>query len=225
MILNLDGKDFEWVPHQLIVAGYTGRNQDAVKKHVEELKKIGVPAPPNIPMIYHVSENLITTNNKISVVKRESSGEAEIVLANVNKKWYIGLGSDHTDRILESTSVQKSKQICCKPISRCFWSLDSVALNLDEYYIKSWVIDHGKKMLYQEGYLDNLLKPETLINLLSNRGFSLNNIMIFGGTLPIKGGKFIFGDRFVAVLENSSNDKKIELDYQINFLADDEPTE
>ncbi|MDQ7864648.1 DUF2848 family protein [Peribacillus frigoritolerans] len=77
------------------------------------MKEIGVPAPPQVPMIYDLSTNLITTNNSISVIQESSSGEAEVVIMKIEGKWYLGLGSDHTDRGLEKSvysEIQTSMQ-------------------------------------------------------------------------------------------------------------------
>ncbi|RYL92777.1 DUF2848 domain-containing protein [Sporolactobacillus sp. THM7-4] len=224
MLLTLDGRNVQWNPVQCIVAGYTGRNQEAVKKHIRELEEIGIPAPPHVPMIYTVSTDLITVNEEIAVVKKESSGEAELVLANIEDEWYLGLGSDHTDRVLEAHSVQKSKQVCAKPISNQFWRLNSVIDKMDSFHLRSWMVSDGKRKLYQDGHLDSLLKPETLLDILKRRNIKLTNTLIFCGTLPIEGSKFIFGDQFIAELENTETHQKIVLDYRVNFLPDAEDT-
>jgi hypothetical protein len=49
--LYVDGdknKQVSFVVRKLINAGYTGRNQKEVKKHVDELKEMGVPVPNTI---------------------------------------------------------------------------------------------------------------------------------------------------------------------------------
>ena len=35
-----------------VLCGYTGRDQSAVKRHIEELKKEGVKPPPSVPTFY-----------------------------------------------------------------------------------------------------------------------------------------------------------------------------
>lgn len=68
-------------------------------------------------MIYDISTNLLTTDQSISVVQESSSGEAEVIIMSVKGKWYVGLGSDHTDRELEKVSIQKSKQVWQRSLS------------------------------------------------------------------------------------------------------------
>ncbi|MGG2076116.1 DUF2848 family protein [Lysinibacillus irui] len=89
MNIIVSGKSMEVTPKRLLIAGYTGKDQASVKKHIDELKAIGVPAPPQVPMIYDVSTDLITTSSAISVVKETSSGEAEVVIMNVKGQWYV----------------------------------------------------------------------------------------------------------------------------------------
>ena len=47
----------------------------------------------------------------------ESSGEVEFVLIGWQGRTFVGLGSDHTDRKVESYSVTVSKQMCDKPMA------------------------------------------------------------------------------------------------------------
>ena len=101
-----------FVVRQIINAGYTGRNQEEVRKHVEELKQMGVPAPDSVPTYYLKSSSLLTTDNFAEVVDEDSTGEAEYVLLIGNNNIYVAVGSDHTDRKLEISSIPKAKQLC-----------------------------------------------------------------------------------------------------------------
>ena len=47
------------------------------------------------------------------------------MLLNIEGEWYVGIGSDHTDRVLEAVSIRKSKQVCAKPISKELWPLST----------------------------------------------------------------------------------------------------
>lgn len=222
MNISVLGKSMEVIPKRLLIAGYTGKDQASVKKHIDELKAIGVPAPPQVPMIYDVSTDLITTSSAISVVKETSSGEAEVIIMNVKGKWYVGLGSDHTDRELEKVSIQKSKQVCSKPISSQFWLLDDIASRWDDIEMRSWMLVNGVKQEYQTGTLGEFLHPKDLLNIIEERGYYREDMMIFCGTLPIVTGEFIYGDGFSAELYDRLTDRKIELDYKVHILADAE---
>ena len=45
---------------------------------------------------------------------------------------FVGTGSDHTDRKVESYSVTVSKQMCDKPIAPVLWDLDDVIGHWDQ---------------------------------------------------------------------------------------------
>lgn len=222
MNIIVSGKKMEATPKRLLIAGYTGKDQASVKKHIDELREIGVPAPPQVPMIYDVSTNLLTTSSSISVVQESSSGEAEVVIMNVKGKWYVGLGSDHTDRELEKLSIQKSKQVCSKPISTQFWLLDDIESRWDDIEMRSWMIVNGEKKEYQTGTLGEFLHPKELIKIITERGYYSEDLMVFCGTLPIVTGEFIYGDGFSAELYDALTDRKIQLDYKVHILTDAE---
>ena len=62
-----------------VAIGYAGRNQDAVRAHMEELVKLGVPAPAMVPSMYWSdperiaaagpSEEIITGDLDFSVIE------------------------------------------------------------------------------------------------------------------------------------------------------------
>ncbi len=58
----------------LVIAGWTGRNQAAIAAHVKEMAQLGI-RPPQTPMFYRVATSLLTAANEIEVIGRESSGE------------------------------------------------------------------------------------------------------------------------------------------------------
>ena len=59
----------------------------------------------------------LTQEDSIEVCGTDSSGEVEFVLIGWQGRIFVGLGSDHTDRKVESYSVTVSKQMCDKPIA------------------------------------------------------------------------------------------------------------
>lgn len=65
---------------RVICAGYAGRDQESVRKHIEELKALGVPAPAETPAFYSVPPERVTTADSVRVRGRHTSGEVEFVL-------------------------------------------------------------------------------------------------------------------------------------------------
>ncbi len=149
--------------HTFVVAGWAGRDRAAIDHHIEELAAIGVPRPSAVPLYYRVAANQLTQEPRIQVVGPDSSGEAETLVFMANGELHVSLTSDHTDRKLESHSVALSKQLCAKPVGRSAWRFADVAGHWDELVIRSWIVEQGNKVLYQEGALSALRLPVELI--------------------------------------------------------------
>ncbi|RPJ04552.1 MAG: DUF2848 domain-containing protein, partial [Deltaproteobacteria bacterium] len=183
-----DGKEEEiaFELRRLVNAGYTARNQDGVRKHIEELKREGIPAPDSTPTAYEVISNLVYFDREIEVVGDKTSGEAEFVLLCSGKDVFVGVGSDHTDRELETVSIIKSKQICPNVMSDRVWDLKEVGKNWDEILLRSWVKDdRGEKVLYQDAPLATMLSPQDLMEFVQGKmdDKRLDGVLIFSGTV------------------------------------------
>ncbi|MDG6906354.1 MAG: DUF2848 family protein [Nitrososphaerota archaeon] len=167
---------------KIVCAGYTGRNQVEVKKHVEELKRLGVPPPPSVPARYVLSADLLTTGGKIGVSSKNTSGEVEAVLLLNGEETYVGIGSDHTDREMEKTDVLRSKMICPKPIGKSVWRFDEVEEHWDELVARSFVHVEEKAVTYQSSKLVALLQPDKILDVLGDRD---KGTAVYCGTTPL----------------------------------------
>jgi len=171
----------------VVIAGWTGRDPTAVQRHIEELEALGVRGPSTTPVFYHVSASRLTTSDTIEVSGSQTSGEVEFVLLRADGRLWVGVGSDHTDRELEKTSVSLSKQICDKPIAPEFWAFDELADHWDDLILRSHIVTHsGTRSLYQEGRVTSMLNPSDLLGRWGN-GLAEGALM-FGGTLSVLGG-------------------------------------
>jgi hypothetical protein len=80
----------------LVLAGWTGRDQAGVQHHIDELRALGVAPPSRTPLFYRVDPALLAGPvGEITVVGEASSGEAEVVLLQMSDGLWVGLGSDH----------------------------------------------------------------------------------------------------------------------------------
>jgi hypothetical protein len=93
-------------------AGYTGRDTGKVQKHVDELARLGVPTPSQVPTLYPLSSYLLTQTTSIQVPHARTSGEAEwaVIVGEDDTDLLLTVGCDHTDRDLEVHGVAWSKQ-------------------------------------------------------------------------------------------------------------------
>jgi hypothetical protein len=206
---------------RMVNAGYVGRNQEEVQKHVQELAAKGIPAPASTPTLYPVLCRTLMMDASIEAYGTETSGEVEYVLLIENEQnIYVALGSDHTDRHLEEVDIPRSKQICPNLITSTVWTLDEVQEHWDELVLKSQVIKDGHTIEYQEGKLELILSPVQLMDFVRSKiPGPLDKTIIYSGTVGMKTDGFVFGQRFQAQLTDPRLGRSLELAYDIEPLA------
>jgi hypothetical protein len=202
----------------LVIAGWAGRDRAATEHHIAELEALGVARPKSIPSFYRVSAARLTTSECIEVMGENSSGEVECVILSSDGRLYVGLGSDHTDRKVESYGVTASKQICDKPVSSQFWLFDDVVDHWDELRLLSYTHIDGARKLYQEGAVSRLTHPQNLSSQFAAGGSLPDKTAMFCGTVPAIGGIQIASE-FECVLEDPVLNRRLELHYSIKPLA------
>lgn len=185
LTLSLGGRERSATIEVAIVAGWTARDRAALERHLAELQELGVQRPSSAPIFYRVSASRVTTAAEIES-SASSSGEVEAVLLRQLGQLWVGVGSDHTDRDLESFSVSASKQLCEKPIAKELWPYDAVAPHWDRLILRSWITTDGSEALYQEGTLDELLPADELIARAEPP--LADGTVMFCGTLAARGG-------------------------------------
>lgn len=173
-------------PAALIVAGWTGRDEAALRHHIEELAAIGVPRPSSVPVFYRNAVSNVVQTGRLEVLGPDTSGEVEPVIVVLSDGLWIGLGSDHTDRKAETMGIALSKQLCGKVIGNELWRFDEIAGHWDAIVIRAFATIDGKRTLYQEGPLAAMRRPEDLI---ARYGTALApDTIMFCGTLGAQGG-------------------------------------
>ena len=221
LITNSDEKSVEVVVNELVIAGWTSRDKDAMETHMLELEAIGIPRPKSAPIFYRVSADQLTQNESITVIGEDSSGEVEFIVLSLSDGLWIGVGSDHTDRKVEAYNVSISKQVCAKPISTTLWRYDDLIGHWGDLILRSYAIDNGNSSLYQEGPVTTMLPAEELIGLYnSETGDLAENTLMFCGTLAVKGGIRSM-DAFEIELEDPVAEKKITHHYAIETLPNE----
>lgn len=203
---------------RLIIAGWTGRDLDAVQHHIDELKAIGVKPPATVPTFYPLAAQLLTTDDVLEVPRGDSSGETEFVLLQGPDALYIGIGSDHTDRKVEAYDVTVSKQMCAKPIGREVWRFDEVADHWDALEMRCWRVRDGQRALYQEGKVTRLLDPRDLIERLTGEAQLPPGTAMFCGTQAVI-GELGHGDAFEVELHDPVRNRTLRHAYRVEALA------
>lgn len=201
------------------VAGYTGRDQPSVQRHVDELLAQGIPAPRTTPLLFAVTADRLTQDATIDVVGSSTSGEVEFVLVSARDgELFVTVGSDHTDRELEKTDIPASKQVCPKVIGRDVWTLREIEDHWDRIEMRSWAADASAP--YQEGFASALLSPRDIIGFVASRAPGpLSGVAIFSGTLPLLTPKFLAANRFRAELLDPVVGRRLSIDYAVHSLG------
>ncbi len=199
-----------------VVGGWTGRDKAALRHHIEELAKIGVKPPQTTPLFYRVGVSRLVQSEDIEVIGEGSSGEVEYVMLKVDGRIWIGAGSDHTDRAVESMGITVAKQLCDKPIARAVWPLDEVEEHWDRLVLRSYIEEGGERKLYQEGGVASLLSPrELLARYEEGAGDLEEGALMFGGTCGAIGG-VRYSKRFSLELVDPVLDRKIQHSYAVH---------
>jgi Protein of unknown function (DUF2848) len=194
---------------QLVIAGWTGRDETALRKHIKELEEIGVKPPKTTPIFYRVSANLFCHADEIQVSGPDTSGEIEFVLVSTPEGLRVAVGSDHTDRKAETIGVSLSKQLCAKPVSREYWRYEEVKPHWEKLVLRAW----ADGALYQEGPVTAMRSPEDLLQRHPlEPGWAM-----FCGTLAARGG-IRPAARFAMELEDPVLKRRLKHEYHIQVL-------
>ncbi len=219
-LLSTEGeRRIAFQPSRLFIAGWTARDQAAMQAHIDELAALGVTPPSKTPLFYRVAAARLTVAETIQVSGTASSGEAEYLLARIDGEIWVGVGSDHTDREVETYSITVSKQMCDKPMAATLWPLSEVASHWDSLQIRSYAEIDGKRQLYQEGSLAALLPPAALLAHIKEEepdGLREGDVLM-GGTLPAIGG-IRPAARFGFALNDPRRDRSLSSAYHITCL-------
>jgi hypothetical protein len=135
-----------------VVAGMTGRDEAAIRHHLDEMKDLGVKMPESFPFFFRVQAE------HIQVLGTDGSGEVE----RVDDELWLTVGSDHADRKVEAYSVNVSKRL--HPIGRHLWPIAEVSAHWDRLIARSRTTRGGERERYQERPLALMLHPDDLIH-------------------------------------------------------------
>src|SRR5579863_4758753 len=214
--LTRGGADrIEFEPAALIVAGWTGRDEAALRHHIEELAAIGVPRPSSVPVFYRNATLNVTQTSRLQVLGPDTSGEAEPVVVAHDGRLWLTIGSDHTDRKAETMGIALSKQLCGKPVGRELWLLDDVVAHWDQIKLRAFATIDSRRVAYQDGTLAGMRTPADLI---SRWGKPLSSgTVMFCGTLAAIGG-IRPASRFEVELEDPVLGRTLRHAYDIDAL-------
>ncbi len=216
--IGKDGFRYEGVAiDTLVIAGWTGRNQEALEKHIRELEEIGVARPKSTPIFYRVAASLLTSADEIQVSGENSSGEVEFVMFSLADGLWVGLGSDHTDRKAETIGIALSKQLCGKVLGSQLWRLEEVLPHWDELILRAFATIDGQRVPYQEGRLSMMRTASDLMTRYHGSAMLPPGTVMMCGTIPAIGG-IRPAERFEMEIEDPVLGRRLSHGYQVDVL-------
>lgn len=210
-------------PNRIYNLGSATRDAASAAAHQDEVRDIGVriafdrPAP----RIYPMDPAIVVTSTEIGVLNNRTSGEVEIVLV-VADDLYVGVGSDHTDRELERTSILWSKQACANVVAPELWRFSEIASHWDDCRLKM-TIDGAP---YQDVKVGVFLPPLEILRLVFDRLMvkPKEPFMVFCGTYASLDKTIHFGTEWHFALDDPHLGRSIQHGYRVtNLLEEIEP--
>ncbi len=203
--------------------GSATRDPSTAVAHQKEVAKSGIHIAFDIPAprIYPIALHALTTDDDLFVQTDRTSGEVEIVL-HMADRLYVGVGSDHTDRAMETVSIPGSKQACANHVAPVFWPYDEIRDAWDDCVMRSWV--DGR--LYQEVGVDAFIPPDDIIALLHERVKNVpeRDFTIFCGTIVSVDKELGFGTEWKYEMEAPATGRSIGASYRVvDILSEVKP--
>ncbi len=216
MDVLVSSNDGEFIPirfpfERLVLSGWSGRDRSEVLAHVEELGRIGVPPPDEVPKFFGVGPNLLTTSRSIGVLGDGNSGEVEyVILIEDGSPRYVTVGSDHTDREVERIDIHLSKQLYPKVIPPVAWPYGEVEDHWDDLILELRV----DRRVAQRSGVRSLLRAEDLIEKAGLRG----NAVLFSGSIPWIGGRIRSGGEYRMEISDPLLGRRIAYRYSVRRI-------
>jgi hypothetical protein len=203
---------------RLICCGWVGRDREALEAHINELAELGIPRPGRVPIYMNFSPYLLTSDRDVTVVSDKSSGEVEYVMLCRGGRMWVTVGSDQTDRDVETKSIPGSKQMYAKYLAESCWPYDEVKDHWDSLILRCWITHDGVRKLYQEAALGSILSPGELIGNLPGAAFGPSEgVVLFSGTIATTSG-LVYGDAYELELADPIRQRKITGAYRVTIL-------
>ncbi|QHS18094.1 DUF2848 family protein [Halopenitus persicus] len=218
--LNVHGEVVTVAVDRVINAGYSGRDEDAVQAHIDELVADGIPAPETVPATYELSPNVLRVDpDAVRVAGTNTSGEAEFGLVVTGGETYVVAASDQTDRDLERDSIQKAKQIAPNVLSGDAWRLSDVRDHWDEIELRAWNTVDGERRRYQEATFEAIREPTDLLETVADRYEGpLDGTALLSGTVATVDGELAPGSRFEVAIHDPVTDRELSVAYDVETM-------
>lgn len=215
-----ENKNIDLAINHVFNAGYAGSDQEKVQEHIDELVKLGVEAPTTTPILFPVSNYIVSTTNDIQVQHGQTSGEIEYVLIWHEGEIYVTVGSDHTDRELETFSVPMSKQAYPNVIAEDVWKYEDIKDHWNKIELTCWGIYGDEKKVYQRGTCADLLSPDKWTENFAKLEVENEGNMFFSATINTEENTLAFADKYEFEMHDPVLNRTIKHEYKVHILPE-----
>ena len=203
--------------------GFTMRDEAKMQAHLEECYKLGIKELicERPPLVMPISSWAVLTDTHIGVQRPKTSGEVEIVtIVDENDEIFVSVGSDHTDRSLETIDIPWSKQVAPNVVAPQMWRWNDVKDHWDDIHMESWVIDQGETVKYQEAMVNEFWTPAEMVQGLRDSVVRVPGAnILFSGTVVSIGEKLRFAESWTIKMTDPVLNRVIEHTYTVDVLA------
>lgn len=200
-------------------AAWSARNAEERDRHIDELQRAGVPAPARTPDCFELSPDRVQATKIVHTLSPGTSGEAEYVILVGTDDIYVGVGSDHTDRQLEASSVRLAKQLYPNVLGTSVWPLGDIDEHWEQLLLESDVHNDGAAVPYQRGSVDLLMPPSYWLAELEKCGIKVApGLILFSGTISVI-GDLTNATLFSGRLTDPIAERTLSIEYEIVELS------
>jgi len=204
--------------------GFTIRDSAKMDRHMDEVEKIGIKRPhtDRPPIIFPISTWATVFGDEAQVQYRRTSGEVEIVTIDSGGELYVTVGSDHTDRKLETVSIPWSKQVAPNVVAPLLWRWEDVADHWNEVTMECWVVDGGERIRYQHAGVAEFWTPVEMRDSIRGRiAEDQGALVLFSGTVVTDDEKFRYCNEWTISLNDPVLNRRIVHTYTVVVLGDE----
>jgi Protein of unknown function (DUF2848) len=228
LALQIQGVDGESTPVSVQVEeaynfGYAARDRAGAQQHVDQMRVLGLPAPQQVPAIFPIPADRVSTASEFIVSGEQTYGEVEFALIkSEGHGWLVTIASDHTDLEVERVKMPKAKGMCPDVVGADVWKLDDVHAQWDRCTLTMWArTDGGEAVPLQHDTTGHLLAPHDLIAILEDRrpGELRPGTVIMSGT--VAGEPTPGMHEWSARLEDPRTGRRLEIDYKLRRLREE----
>lgn len=205
---------------------FTMRDRAKMLRHLEEIYEMFQLGTLRItcdepPLVLPVSPWTVLTDTEITVQKTRTSGEVEIVtVVDEDRRLYVTVGSDHTDRSLEAIDIPWAKQVTPDVVAPAVWRWEDVADHWDDVTMECTTGRPGGSRLHQRTSVAEFWTPVDMVaGLASNVRAVGGATVLFGGTSDTVHNEVDFADTWTISLIDPVLRRRIDHMYSVTVLA------